>query len=84
MRLKDRRKQWQKECINFSWSLCGTIATKRVGKNLMASVAKANSVGRFSDMTQIQSDLLCLDINNMKAIETDEQYLDRIRQLLAA
>ena len=82
--MKDRRKQWQKDCINFTWSKCGTISTERVGKNLMASVTKANALGRFSDMTQIQSDLFCLNINNMKPIETDEQYLDRIRQLLAA
>ncbi len=82
--MKDRRKQWQKDCINFSWSKCGTIATERVGKKLMASVTKANALGRFNDMTQIQSDLFCLNINNMKPIETDEQYLDRIRQLLAA
>ena len=27
--LKDRRKQWQKDCINFSWSRCGTVATER-------------------------------------------------------
>lgn len=29
MRLKDRRKQWQKDCINYSWSRCGTVATER-------------------------------------------------------
>lgn len=29
MMLKDRRKQWQKDCINFSWSRCGTVATER-------------------------------------------------------
>ena len=27
--LKDRRKQWQKDCINYSWSRCGTVATER-------------------------------------------------------
>jgi hypothetical protein len=32
--LKDRRKQWQKECINYSWSRCGTIATPRTGQAL--------------------------------------------------
>jgi hypothetical protein len=25
--LKDRRKPWQKTCINFSWSRCGTMST---------------------------------------------------------
>lgn len=34
MRIKDRRKQWQKDCINFSWSRCGTIATPRGPKTL--------------------------------------------------
>lgn len=32
--LKDRRKDWQKQCINFSWSKCGTIATERTGEAL--------------------------------------------------
>jgi hypothetical protein len=27
--LKDRRKQWQKDCINYSWSRCGTVPTER-------------------------------------------------------
>ncbi len=27
--LKGRRKQWQKDCINYSWSRCGTVATER-------------------------------------------------------
>ena len=27
--LKDRRKQWQKDCINWSWSRCGSVATER-------------------------------------------------------
>ena len=31
--LKDRRKQWQMDCINFSWSRCGTIATPRKDEN---------------------------------------------------
>lgn len=31
--LKDRRKQWQKDCINFSWSRCGTVATGRKDEN---------------------------------------------------
>ena len=31
--LKDRRKQWQKDCINYRWSRCGTIATPRGGKD---------------------------------------------------
>ena len=31
--LKDRRKQWQKDCINYSWSRCGTIATERKDEN---------------------------------------------------
>tara|TARA_R110000782_G_scaffold100689_1_gene186906 strand:- start:32 stop:214 length:183 start_codon:yes stop_codon:yes gene_type:complete len=31
--LKDRRKQWQKDCINFSWSRCGTVATERKDNN---------------------------------------------------
>ena len=31
--LKDRRKQWQKDCINFSWSRCGTVATERKDEN---------------------------------------------------
>ena len=68
MRLKDRRKPWQKECINFTWSLCGTIATPRVGKNLEKAIAMARADGRLPDAQT----------------ETDEQYLDRIRQLLAA
>ena len=34
IRLKDRRKQWQKNLINYSVSRCGTIVTERVGKNL--------------------------------------------------
>ena len=29
MMLKDRRKPWQKDCLNFSWSRCGTIANYR-------------------------------------------------------
>ena len=33
MNLKDRRKQWQKDCINFSWSRCGTVATERKDEN---------------------------------------------------
>lgn len=32
--LKDRRKPWQKECINYAWSKCGTIATPRTGQAL--------------------------------------------------
>ena len=68
MRLKDRRKPWQKECINFSWSLCGTIATERVGKTLEKAIAKARADGRLPSAQT----------------ETDEEYLDRIRQLLAA
>ena len=31
--LKDRRKQWQKDSINFSWSRCGTVATPRKDEN---------------------------------------------------
>ena len=31
--LKDRRKQWQKDCINYSWSRCGTVATPRKDEN---------------------------------------------------
>ena len=31
--LKDRRKQWQKDCINYSWSRCGSIATERKDNN---------------------------------------------------
>ena len=31
--LKDRRKQWQKDCINFSWSRCGNVATERKDEN---------------------------------------------------
>ena len=31
--LKDRRKQWQKDCINYSWSRCGTVATERKDEN---------------------------------------------------
>ena len=31
--LKDRRKQWQKDCINYSWSRCGSIATERKDGN---------------------------------------------------
>ncbi len=31
--LKDRRKQWQKDCINYSWSRCGTVATERNDNN---------------------------------------------------
>ena len=31
--LKDRRKQWQKDCINYSWSRCGTVATERKDNN---------------------------------------------------
>lgn len=31
--LKDRRKQWQKDCINYSWSRCGTVATERRDNN---------------------------------------------------
>tara|TARA_R110000822_G_scaffold107764_2_gene236782 strand:+ start:1363 stop:1590 length:228 start_codon:yes stop_codon:yes gene_type:complete len=27
--LKDRRKQWQKDCINFSWSRCGNVTIER-------------------------------------------------------
>jgi len=34
IRLKDRRKAWQKNLINYSVSRCGTIVTERVGKNL--------------------------------------------------
>ena len=34
IRLKDRRKAWQKNLINFTISRCGTIVTERVGKNL--------------------------------------------------
>ena len=31
--LKDRRKQWQKDCINYSWSRCGNVATERKDEN---------------------------------------------------
>ena len=27
--IQDRRKQWQKDCINYSWSRCGSVATAR-------------------------------------------------------
>ena len=82
MRLKDRRKPWQKECINFTWSLCGTIAKERQGKNWLSWVDKAKQKGLFDDMNYIKWPAIDLDIDN--TIETDEQYLDRIRQLLAA
>ena len=32
--MKDRRKDWQKQCINFRWSRCGTICTDRNGQDL--------------------------------------------------
>ena len=31
--IQDRRKQWQKDCINYSWSRCGTVATERTDNN---------------------------------------------------
>jgi len=31
--LIDRRKKWQKECLNWSWSRCGTVCKPRGGKN---------------------------------------------------
>jgi len=34
IRLKDRRKPWQKDLINFTVSLCGTVVRERVGKDL--------------------------------------------------
>jgi hypothetical protein len=42
--LKDRRKDWQKSCINYSWSRCGTIATERAPK-YRAKRAKAFLTG---------------------------------------
>jgi hypothetical protein len=38
--IKDRRKQWQKECINFRWSRCGTVATWRPKKERAARISK--------------------------------------------
>lgn len=67
--MKDRRKQWQKDCINYSWSLCGTIATERIGKNHEKAVEKARRDGRLPVLS---------------TSETDEQYMARIRQLFAA
>ena len=34
IRLKDRRKPWQKNLINYTVSRCGTIVTERVGMDL--------------------------------------------------
>lgn len=85
MRLKDRRKQWQKDSVTFSWSLCGTMATERVGKTFGKAIDKAKQRGLFDDMTFIKSKHHKLNVDNrIPPKETDEQYLDRIRQLLAA
>jgi hypothetical protein len=42
--LKDRRKDWQKSCINYSWSRCGAVATERAPKD-RAKRAKAFLTG---------------------------------------
>ena len=73
MRLKDRRKPWQKECINFSWSLCGTIATPRTGKTL------ARKQKEFLDSGEYQTKFIWADdpefklrnmrLRNMRALE---------------
>jgi len=48
MRLKDRRKQWQKDCINWSWSLCGTIATER-GYNNQTRLKRVDAMLKADD-----------------------------------
>jgi len=46
--LKDRRKQWQKDCINYSWSRCGTVATER-GYSTVLRLKRVNAMLEADD-----------------------------------
>jgi hypothetical protein len=46
--LKDRRKQWQKDCINYSWSRCGTVATER-GYSTATRLKRVNAMLKSND-----------------------------------
>jgi len=46
--LKDRRKQWQKDCINYSWSRCGTVATER-GYSTDLRLKRVNAMLKSND-----------------------------------
>tara|TARA_R110002096_G_scaffold208375_1_gene394923 strand:- start:293 stop:481 length:189 start_codon:yes stop_codon:yes gene_type:complete len=45
--LKDRRKAWQKDCLNFSWSRCGTIANYRTEKGRQKRIESFLSAGNY-------------------------------------
>jgi hypothetical protein len=53
--LKDRRKDWQKTCINWAWSRCGTVATMRGEKE------QAKRSGRFFDGGGFQTKFVWYD-----------------------
>ena len=58
MMLKDRRKPWQKNCINFSWSRCGTIANYRTKKG------RQKRIEAFLDAGDYQTKFVFFETDN--------------------
>lgn len=46
--LRDRRKQWQKDCINYSWSRCGNVTSER-GYNAQIRLKRVNAMLKADD-----------------------------------